>query len=147
MPLLALAVLLGPLRAGGEPAEGPHMAMVARLIAEAKADVQAQLAAERELARKNLAMVLGRLNRTETDLMRTQGDLNQTKRDLNRTRAALRGAEGRLGAHGARLTRCEANASVWAFLTRRSHGFQTPSCESKRLCSSHNCTRCGKECA
>jgi hypothetical protein len=111
LPLLVLAVLLGPLPlgAGGERAE----AVVARLIAEAKADVRAEIAAERELARENLAAVLGRLNRTEADLDRTRGDLNQTKTDLNQTRAALRGAEGRLGA---RLTRCETNASALAQL-------------------------------
>jgi hypothetical protein len=134
LPLLSLALLLGPLGAGGEPAE----AMVTRLIAEANADMRAQIEAteakveaERELAHKNLATVLatvlGRLNRTETDLRqtwaelnqtrgdltRTQGDLNRTETDLVHMRAALRGAEGRLGT---RLTHCEANASALAWL-------------------------------
>jgi hypothetical protein len=119
LPLLVLAVLLGPLGAGGEPG----VAMVARLIAEAKADMRVQIEAteakveaERERAREGLAAVLGRLNRTEADLRQTRGDLsrmetdlNHTKTDLTLTRVALRGAEGR-------LTRCEANASALAWL-------------------------------
>jgi hypothetical protein len=118
---LAAAAVLAPFPARSASADSESTAaFMARLIADVEVRMDAKVAAERQLARKDLAAVLGRLNRTEMDLRQTRGDLNRTRGDLNhpqtdliRTRAALRGAEGQLGA---RLSRCEANASKLAWL-------------------------------